>query len=267
MMKRRNWLKMTGYGVVGTLISQVLDSQIPTFAQNQSTQGVTIEWLGHSAFLFTSNGVRVLSNPFSPIGCTANFRSPEVQADLVTISSRLLDEGAAAGLPNNPQLMVEAGVYDLKGIEFQGIKTFHDRNQGRRFGDNLVWKWTQGGVRILHLGGIASPIGIEQKILMGTPDVALIPIGGTAKTYNPQEAMEAIKILNPKIMIPTQYLTTGADKGKCELVGVEEFLKLAKEAEMNVQTLSGNKLTIKPQDLPPKGTLIRVFNEQNLLVS
>ena len=35
------------------------------------------------------------------------------------ISSRLLDEGSAAGLPNNPQLMIDAGVYDVNNIEFQ----------------------------------------------------------------------------------------------------------------------------------------------------
>ena len=118
---------------------------------------------------------------------------------------------------------------------------------------------------MLHLGGIASPIGIEQKILMGTPDIAFIPVGGTAKAYNAKEAMEAIKILNPKIMIPTQYLTEGADKDKFELSKVDEFLDLAKSAEMNIKVLFSNKLTIKPQDLPPKGTLIRVFSDQNLI--
>lgn len=266
MINRRNWLKLTGYGVLSTLVTCKYVPSSQVLAQNQSRQGVTIEWLGHSCFLFTGNGARVLVNPFSPIGCTANYKPPQIEVDLVMISSRLLDEGAAAGLPNNPKLMVEAGVYDLKGIEFQGVNTFHDRENGRRFGNNVVWKWNQGGVKILHLGGIASPIGIEQKILMGTPDIAFIPVGGTAKTYNPQEALDAIKMLNPKIMIPTQYLTEAADKNECELVGVDEFLKLAKEEEMNIKILSGNRLTVKSQDLPPKGTLIRVFNDRNLIV-
>ncbi len=260
MINRRKWLKYTSYSIFGSILtSQVSLTSRQKLAQAQGTQGVTIEWLGHSCFLYSSGGVRVLSNPFSPLGCTANYPVPRVDTDLVMISSRLLDEGAAAGLPNNPQLMVEAGVYDLKGIEFQGINTFHDREQGRRLGNNLVWKWTQGGIKLLHLGGIASPIGIEQKILMGTPDVAFIPVGGTAKAYNPKEAMEAIKMLNPKIAIPTQYLTDKADKSKCELSTVDEFLELAKANDMNIKILPSNKLTIKPQDLPPKGTLIRVM--------
>lgn len=266
MINRRNWLKLTSCGVISTVVTYQSARYSQVLGQSPAGQGVTIEWLGHSSFLFTSQGVRVLSNPFSPLGCTAKYKAPQIEADLVMISSRLLDEGAAAGLPNNPQLMVEAGVYDLKGIEFQGINTFHDREKGRRFGNNVVWKWNQGGVKILHLGGIASPIGIEQKILMGTPDIAFIPVGGTAKTYNPQEAIEAIKMLNPKIMIPTQYLTEAADENDCELTGVDEFLNLAKEEEMNIKVLSGNRLTVKSQNLPPKGTLIRVFNHQNLIV-
>ena len=265
MINRRNWLKLMGYSVSTALLTgKSFSTQV--LAQSQSSGSVTIEWLGHSSFLFIGSGARVLANPFSPIGCTANYKAPKAVSDIVMISSRLLDEGAAGDLPNNPQLMVEPGVYDLKGIEFQGINTFHDREKGRRFGNNIVWKWTQGGVKILHLGGIASPIGIEQKILMGTPDLAFMPIGGGPKAYNPEEAMEAIKILNPKILVPTQYLTEAADKNDCELVGVDQFLALAKEEEMNVKVLSGNKLTVKPQNLPPKGTLIRVFNDNNLLV-
>jgi L-ascorbate metabolism protein UlaG (beta-lactamase superfamily) len=266
MINRRNWLKLTSCGLISTLVTYQSARSSKVLAQSRSGQGVTIEWLGHSCFLFTSPGVRVLSNPFSPLGCTAKYKTPQREADLVMISSRLLDEGAAAGLPNNPQLMVEAGVYDLKGIEFQGINTFHDREKGRRFGNNVVWKWNQGGVKILHLGGIASPIGIEQKILMGTPDIALIPIGGTAKTYNPQEALEAIKMLNPKMMIPTQYLTKAAQEDECELTGVDQFLNLAQQEGMNIKVLPGNRLTVKSQDLPPEGTLIRVFNDQNLIV-
>jgi hypothetical protein len=211
--------------------------------------------------------MRILVNPFLPGGCTAKYRPPQVEADVVMISSRLLDEGFASNLPGNPQLIVESGVYELKGLEIQGINTFHDREKGRRFGLNVVWKWTQGGVKILHLGGVASPIGIEQKILMGTPDLALIPVGGSPKAYNPEEAFAAMESLNPKVMIPTQYLTPAADGDNCDLVEVDQFLQLAKAKEMNISFLKTNKFTLKNRDLPKEGTLVRVFNSSNLFPS
>lgn len=264
---RRDWIRLTSYGVLTTVVTAKYFNPQKVMAQNSSSGGVSIEWLGHSAFVFSNNQAKILVNPFTPLGCTAKYSAPKPEVDLVMISSRLLDEGSAADLPNNPQLMVDAGVYKVKNIEFQGIKTLHDRENGRRFGDNIVWKWTQGGVKILHLGGIASPINIEQKILMGTPDIIFIPVGGGPKAYNAKEAMDAIKILNPKMVIPTQYLTNATQAGECDLEGVQKFVDLAKEASMEVKIIKGNGITVKPQDLPPKGTLIRVFDGSNLIKS
>ncbi|NCO76122.1 MAG: MBL fold metallo-hydrolase [Cyanobacteria bacterium] len=263
MLNRRNWIRLTGYGFLTTVLTAKYYPE-KAIAQN-SSQGVTIDWLGHSAFVFANSQARILVNPFTPLGCTAKYSPPKPQVDIVMISSRLLDEGSASGLPNNPQLMVESGVYNVKNIEFQGIKTLHDREKGRRFGDNIVWKWTQGGLKILHLGGIASPINIEQKILMGTPDIVFIPVGGGSKVYDAQEAMEAIKVLNPKMVIPTQYLTNATEANSCELQGVQKFVDLAKENDMNIKIIQGNRVTVKPQDLPPQGTLIRVFDGSNLI--
>ena len=264
-MKRRDWIRYSSCGLLSTLVASKYFHPQPVNAQNRS--GVTIEWLGHSCFVFRNLQATILLNPFTPLGCTAKYPQPKPQVDIVMISSRLLDEGSAAGLPNNPQLMVEAGVYEVKGIEFQGIKTLHDRENGRRFGDNICWKWTQGGLKILHLGGIASKIDIEQKILMGTPDVVFVPIGGSPKSYNAQEAIAAIKTLKPKIVIPTQYLTEAAQEDQCELNKVEDFIQLAQMEEFGVKKIGGNSLRIRPQDLPKEGTAIRVLNSNNLIAS
>lgn len=224
------------------------------------TGSVTVQWLGHSSFLFTGGGLRILANPFQALGCTAGYRQPSVAADIVLISSRLLDEGSAAGLPGNPRILYEPGVYNIDGIRLEGIGIPHDREGGRRFGINVAWRWAQGDVEILHLGGAAAPIELEQKILMGTPDLALVPVGGGPKVYDPQEAKQAIQILSPKIAIPTQYLTQGADREACPLAPVEEFLEVVDG--MQVSQLSGDTITLRSGDLPQEGTLIRVLSYQ-----
>lgn len=259
-MNRRDLLRLAGTSVLTAGLTATYNIKKSVFAQNKSADGVTVQWLGHSCFLFTGSGVRILVNPFLPVGCTAKYKAPQVESDVVLISSRLLDEGYASKLPGKPQIIVESGVYEVKGLEIQGINTFHDREKGRRFGLNVTWKWTQGGVKILHLGGAASPIEIEQKILMGTPDLALIPVGGSEKAYNPDEAFVAMKSLNPKVMIPTQYSTPATDKNNCDLVEVDQFLKLAKADDINIKMLNTDKMIFKNRDLPKKGTLIRVFS-------
>ncbi|MCT0252618.1 MULTISPECIES: MBL fold metallo-hydrolase [unclassified Synechocystis] len=260
-MKRRQIIRTAGFGLLAVAGVQIGDRRKPAIAQ--ASPGLQVEWLGHSAFLFSANGFRILANPFRAIGCTQKFRLPRVQADLVLISSQLWDEGAAENLPGNPRILFEPGSYNIGGIQFQGISAPHDRLGGRRFGQNVVWRWSQGGIRVVHMGGAASPITEEQKILLGSPDLALIPVGGGPKNYDAAEAKAAMGVLNPRIMVPTQYATPAADRATCELQTLQPFLDLVQG--MNIQRINSNRLTIQPSNLPTEGTLVRIFNEQGLL--
>lgn len=228
----------------------------PSAVQNQ----LSIKWLGHSCFLFTGDGLRVLVNPFRAIGCTAGYRLPRVEANLVLISSRLLDEGAIDELIGQPQVLFEPGAYQFRGKQIQGVRTDHDRRGGRQFGTNVVWKWTQAGINILHLGGIASPITTNQQILMGRPDILLLPVGGGPKTYNPQEAKAAIELLNPKVVIPTQYRTEAADGDLCDLGMLDSFLSLVDETQ--IEKVNSDTIALTQDKLPETSPLIKVLNYQ-----
>ncbi len=217
-----------------------------------------MQWLGHTCFLFAGNNQRILVNPFRTLGCTAKYRSPKLPSDVVLISSQLFDEGSVEGLPGNPKIIYEPGAYEYNGIKYQGIRTNHDRLGGRQFGTNTAWRWTQAGINILHLGGAAAPIELEQKILMGRPDVLLIPVGGGAKAYTPQEAKQAIQTLNPKLVIPTHYRTQAADTDSCDIVSLDEFLQLMDG--MTVLRANSDTFTLSSADLPANGTAIKVFS-------
>ncbi len=252
-MKRRQLIGYTGAGLVTAVITN-LTAQVPVNAQSR---GVSIQWLGHTCFLLTTTKAKILINPFRTVGCTAKYRPPKVAADLVLISSQLLDEGGIDQVVGNPKLVYQPGVYDFRGVKFQGITTDHDRNGGKRFGKNIVWKLTQGGINLLHLGGIAAPITLEQKILMGSPDVLFIPVGGSAKAYNPQEAKDAIAVLNPKLVIPTHYRTQGSDHNQCDITPVDDFLALM--SGINIRRANSDTVAITLENLPLK-TEIQVLS-------
>jgi L-ascorbate metabolism protein UlaG (beta-lactamase superfamily) len=256
-MKRRQLMRYAGAGLVTTL-GTGLASGLSSYQAQAPSGALSVQWLGHTCFLFTGGGSRILVNPFRALGCTAGYRVPRVAADLVLISSQLFDEGAAEGLPGNPRILFEPGVYQVGSIQIQGISIAHDRVGGRRFGNNVAWLWTQGGVKTLHLGGAAAPIDIEQKILIGRPDLALIPVGGGPKAYNPQEAKQAISTLNPKVVIPTHFRTQAADGAACDIVPVDEFLTLMDG--MTVRRLNSDTLTLKSSDLPQSGSVIQVLS-------
>ncbi|NMF86149.1 MBL fold metallo-hydrolase [Nodosilinea sp. P-1105] len=252
-MKRRKLLGYAGAGLGATFGLGLLDSQ--QRAQAQANQ-VTIRSLGHTAFLFTGGGRRILVNPFRPVGCTAGFPDPAVPADIVMISSRLFDEGYLGNIQGDPRVLTDPGTYDFENLRIQGISTPHDRQGGRRFGNNTVWKWNQGGVTIVHMGGAAAPLRVEEQILLGRPDIMLVPVGGGPKAYTAEEAVQAVQVLRPKIAIPTHYLTTVASDS-CELDPVDEFLALMPGTP--VTRASAGSLSVRSSDLPSEGMRIQVY--------
>lgn len=89
-MKRRQLIRYGGISMATAIATGVL-IRPPAIAQD--TDGVTIQYLGHTCFLFTGNGLKVLVNPYQSVGCTAGYSLPDLQPDVVLVSSFLLDEG------------------------------------------------------------------------------------------------------------------------------------------------------------------------------
>jgi L-ascorbate metabolism protein UlaG (beta-lactamase superfamily) len=268
-MKRRQLIRYAQFGLLASLgtglslgfeaaQAQTKPKPKPTSAKPTTpTGGLTVQWLGHTCFLILGSGQRILVNPFKPGGCTAKYRQPKTDPTLVLISSQLLDEGYLDAVSNNPRLLYEPGVYKWGGLQFQGIRTEHDRMGGRRFGTNVAWRWNQGNLAIAHLGGIAAPLSLEQRILLGRPDVLFIPVGGGDKAYNAEEAKQAITTLNPRLVIPTHYRTQAAD-ATCDLTGLDAFLKLMEGTP--VRQVGSDTLSLQAKDLPQEGTAIAVLN-------
>ncbi|MFE4107523.1 MBL fold metallo-hydrolase [Almyronema epifaneia] len=261
-MKRRQLVRYAGATFLATFGLGLTShwQKLPA----QTSGSVMLQWLGHSAFLFTGGGQRILVNPFRPVGCTAGYRPVQAAADLVLISSRLFDEGWVDDLPGNPRLLAEPGIYELDPLRIQGILTDHDREGGRRFGNNVIWRWNQAGITIVHMGGAAAPISVEEQILIGRPDVLLLPVGGGPKAYNAQEAVGVMQVLNPKLVIPTQYQTAAAEgvaAAECPLAPIDEFLSLVQQTlpAAQVSQGTGDALTVRTNTLPATGMKVQVF--------
>jgi L-ascorbate metabolism protein UlaG (beta-lactamase superfamily) len=255
-MKRRQLIR---YG--GTSLATAIATGIPqqfSIAQTAS-ESVTIQYLGHTCFLFTGSGLKVLVNPYQSVGCTAGYTLPDVQPDIVLISSFLLDEGAINAVKGNPQVISEKGSHKISGVNFQGFALPHDRQGGKRFGNNMAWRWTQGGINLLHLGGAAAPLATEDKILLSGADILFVPVGGGAKAYNAQEARQAVKVLNPKMIIPTHYRTSSDAGEACDLANVDEFVALVQDLE--VAEVGSDRIAVKPADLTGRSkTLVRILD-------
>ena len=194
-------------------------ASLPLVASANS--GVTITSYGHSALLIRGGGATVLINPFKAVGCAAGFSEPRVSANVILASSRLADEGAAVA---SGRLLSTPGSYRVAGLNIEGVAAPHDRYGGRRFGQATLWRWKQGGLEFAHLGGTAAPLSVEDRVLLGNPDVLILGVGGGAKVYDGAEAAAVMRELKPKRVIPVQYVS-GTTPKQCDQSGIEPFLK------------------------------------------
>ncbi len=226
-MKRRQFLHGVQLSTIAAVAAIATGSRTPARSQTaNSANTLTINYLGHTCFRFTGGDLTVVANPFRPGGCTAGYPAPDARdADITIVSSLLLDEGATDNVRED-RLLFESGIYQLGATKFEGIPIPHDRFNGNRFGTNLIWVWNQAGIKVVHLGGGAAPLQFEQRVLIGRPDVLLLPIGGGDKAYTPSEALVVMRALNPRIVIPTHYQTTAADDDTCDIEPLSSFLEL-----------------------------------------
>ena len=188
---------------------------------NAQAGGVTITNYGHSSLLINGGGQSVLINPFRAVGCAKGLAEPRVTANVILASSELPDEGARIA---NGTFLSRPGSFRVGGLNLEGFSAPHDRIGGRRYGQSTLWRWQQGGLSFAHLGGTAAKLSGEDKVLLGRPDVLIIGVGGGSKIYNAEEAAAVVNQLNPKLVIPVQYVNGDAPEG-CDQEGVQPFLE------------------------------------------
>ncbi|MCX7883823.1 MAG: MBL fold metallo-hydrolase [Caloramator sp.] len=208
-----------------------------------------IKWLGHSCFKITmNNGVRILTDPFDD---NVGYRIPSVEADIVTISHNHYDHNFTDCIKGNFKIIDKVGNFYIKDITINGIHTYHDEVFGAKRGDNTVYLFEYEGIRLCHLGDLGHILSDEQIKMLGRIDILLIPVGGVY-TINSDEALELVKKINPKVIIPMHYKTPVL---KFDLDDVEKFLK----SFNRVERLKSQVLEIKNEDINNE-TLVYVLN-------
>jgi L-ascorbate metabolism protein UlaG (beta-lactamase superfamily) len=110
------------------------------------------------------------------------------------------------------------------GLRIEGIGSPRDRVGGRRLGQATVWRWQQGGLSFVHMGGTAGPLTPSDKVMLSRPDVLILGVGGGAKVFDGAEAAEVVRELRPRVVIPVQYVNGPVPAG-CDQGSVEPFLQ------------------------------------------
>jgi L-ascorbate metabolism protein UlaG (beta-lactamase superfamily) len=209
-----------------------------------------IKWLGHAAFLITSDsGTKIITDPYIT-NESIKYTEIKESADIVTTSHEHFDHNNTAAVQGNPEIISGAVNGKVKGIEFKSVATYHDDTGGKSKGGNNMYCFVVDGIRICHAGDLGHDLSDKQAAQMGKVDVLIVPVGGFY-TIDAKTATRVAEKLAPKVIIPMHYKTNTLD---FPITGVDEFLK----GKNNVTILDTCEIELKKEELP-KSTRIMVL--------
>lgn len=163
-----------------------------------------IKWYGHSCFLLTNSaGNSVLMDPCDK---ETGYILHDIHADVVTSSHSHHDHNYFGAAPTASKRISEPGVYDEFGIHIEGYPSFHDKEQGKLRGPNVIFVVTMDGMRVAHMGDLGDMPSADVLEKLHGIDILLMPVGGTF-TLDANEALELSNSIDPKVMIPMHYMT------------------------------------------------------------
>ena len=198
-----------------------------------------ITWLGHSCFRIRGSRTTIITDPYPP---DLGYSLGKPTARIVTVSHQHSGHSYVQGVGGEPRLVTSPGEYEIGGVLIMGIATFHDREKGKKKGKNTVYLIEADEISVCHLGDLGHVLPTEQVEELDNVDVLLLPVGGVS-TLNASMAVEVVRQLEPRVVIPMHYKTEALTR---ELEPVERFLK-----EMGVeQVVSRPKLTLSRTSLP-----------------
>lgn len=170
-----------------------------------------ITYLGHATFLLSSDGTKILIDPYDE---KVGYPIPAVDADAVLVSHEHGDHTNVAMAKGKPQVVRGLSDGDWRKIVKQpvgkvtvsSVPTYHDDTQGSQRGRNTVFIIEGEGLRIVHLADLGHMLDNSQATAIGHPDVVMIPVGGHF-TIDAAQAKQVLDQIQPRVVIPMHYKT------------------------------------------------------------
>ncbi len=107
--------------------------------------------------------------------------------------------------PKGSKLVIDRpGEYEVSDISIYGIQMRSHMDEDKQR-SATVFKLIVKDIRILITGHIFPKLKETDLEQIGTIDVMIVPVGGNGYTLDPTGALELVKEIEPKLIIPTYY--------------------------------------------------------------
>jgi L-ascorbate metabolism protein UlaG (beta-lactamase superfamily) len=186
-----------------------------------------ITWYGHSCFRLTErNYATVVTDPYD--SKSIGYDSLKLRSDIVTVSHDAPGHNNADAVKGTSHVIDGAGEFEIGGVFITGVQTDSSssgkkkaKKDGDLSGRNTIYVFDYDGITVAHLGDLKEVPTQSEIELLGTINVALVPVGGGGG-LNAAKAAEVISLIEPNLVIPMHYSTPAA---KVSLDSLNKFIK------------------------------------------
>ena len=173
---------------------------------------MNITWLAHAAFLIEGDGLRIITDPYTP--ATMGFAEITTPADIVVRSSS--DDRAhcnAEMIRGNPLVITATEVgpegVTARGVHFAAIQAQESLIYKSEPSDNALYRFTLDGIQVAHMGDVGNRLTEAQLAALAGVEV-LLALAGGKPTIGLDDLMDAIDAIQPRVVIPMHYKLPGA---------------------------------------------------------
>jgi L-ascorbate metabolism protein UlaG (beta-lactamase superfamily) len=188
-----------------------------------------ITWYGHSCFRLTErNYATVVTDPFD--SKSIGYDSLRLRSDIVTVSHDAPGHSNTDAVKGTSHIIDGPGEFEIGGVFVTGVQTDGSgsgkkkakaRENGAPPLRNTIYVFDYDGITVAHLGDLKEVPTQSEIELLGTINVALVPVGGGGG-LNAAKAAEVISLIEPNLVIPMHYATPAA---KISLDSLNKFIK------------------------------------------
>jgi len=219
--------------------------KVLTHDMGREDWGVQMTWHGHSCLTFRdSTGRTLVIDPFDD---TVGYGRLNLRADALLITHQHFDHNAKRFVRarlRNLDLMESTGTFSVASdLSVTGISSAHDDKGGMVNGPNIIYAFSMGGLKIVHMGDFGEAhLSERQRALIGHVDILCLPVGGVT-TINGAQAKAIVDQLRPAVVVPLHFGNIRFYK----LDPVENFNKLFLPDQ--VKAISESTIRIRRADL------------------
>ncbi len=193
--------------------------------------------------------VSLITDPFSSEKAGVKFPKT-LTPDVVVLSHQEKKKFDLSMFENDPFLIQDPGEYEVKGIFVFGVPV---ENPDKTHPHGVIYRFTIEGINIGFLGGLERVPTDQEIALLEAIDILALPVGGGGH-LTPQQAMETITRIEPRLVIPLGHALDGLAEDRAH---VDQFCQVMGVCKRNDVT----KLKIQKKDLPAEEMVITVLEK------